>query len=258
MAAASPNPLTSLLVIIEIELTRLFLTQRGLIYLLTFGVIWFLVLRYFIMNFSAQAPLTGGWNTPELAVYWPMALYAFPILSLFSAANQTTSDRERGTLRFLTLRCSRDGVFFGRFLSQVLIQCILVTLTVASTVAAANWRDSSLLTPGLYEGCIIIVNLLVVLLPFTAMMALLSATINSVRQVTLVAVLIWLMASGAIGLLSNYWPVLDSLQAVIPGYQLPALTELYQVNTFSLIHIPVLQALGLLVLGRFTMMRSSL
>ena len=109
-------------IIARYELSRLFMTRGGLLSLLAFGMVWFLILRYPIYSasqfFMADAP--GGviasflnssalnnllaWRVPEMAVFWVIALYLFPIFCVILTADQTASDRARGTLRLLHLR----------------------------------------------------------------------------------------------------------------------------------------------------------
>ena len=120
------------------ELHRLFMTPRGWFALAAFTTIWYFLLRYPIYQASVQLQepeiqqmLSGmlgmvgmynllNWSLPELSVYWAMTVFFMPLAVMFSAADQTCTDRSRGTLRFLTLRSSRDSIFFGRFIGQLL------------------------------------------------------------------------------------------------------------------------------------------
>jgi ABC-type transport system involved in multi-copper enzyme maturation permease subunit len=75
------------------------------------------------------------WSIPEFDVFWQLALIIFPMLSIAMAADQTCSDRARGTLRFMVLRSSRDRVFFGRFTGVMLIQALLISAAAFSNLA---------------------------------------------------------------------------------------------------------------------------
>ncbi len=250
------------------------MTRRGLLSLLAFALVWFLVLRYAIYGaaqfFMADAP--GGlivsffnstvinnlmsWQIPELAVFWVICLYLLPIFCVALTADQTASDRARGTLRLLHLRATRDGVFFGRFLGQMLILFMLILLALMTTLVLVLLRDSSLFIPALRLSFILLVNLLLVLLPYTALMAWVSSMASSARQATLYAVIIWIVCSIVTGWLSSQFPGLWGLDKVLPGAQVSGLLQLSGWNTLSLAYLPIIQTIVLLFLGRLMMQRS--
>ncbi len=260
----------------QFELKRLFTTPKGMLYLLTFGVVWFLVL-YYPIRFASKVVSQGQrsvdvfkifeffgfdsllvWQIPEFGVFWHFALLIFPTLSIFIAADQTCSDRERGTLRILTLRTSRDRLFFGRFAGILLIQLTLILATLFTTLILVAYRDPTLVTTGLNNILSITVNLLITVLPFTAMMAALSAALKSSRQVTVWAILILSFLSGLISILSIKLPILDYLKFLIPGYQLTELGRLAQWDSLQIAYIPIIQTLVLLAIGRWIMHRQAL
>jgi ABC-2 family transporter protein len=187
-----------------------------------------------------------------------IALIIFPMLSITLAADQTCSDRERGTLRFIVLRSSRDSLFFGRFAGVMAIQVILICATAISTLALVLYRDATLFSSALPDLLVIIVNVSLAVLPFTAMMAALSAKVKSARQATLWAILIWTFLAGIISGFAYYLPALDFLKCLIPGYQLSDLAQLSEWQTLQLAYIPLLQSLVLLGLGRWIMARQAL
>lgn len=270
MPTSSSN---SIFLICQFELKRLFTTRKGVLHLLTFAVIWYFILFYPIRYASDWLGLQQGnggffeaigfgslviWHIPEFGVYWSVALIIFPILSVFVTSDQSCSDRERGTLRFLALRISRNGLFFGRFIGAMVIQVALIVATLASTLGLAVFRDSSLWGEALDNSFAIAVNLVLVLLPFTAMMAALSISVRSARQASTWAVLIWTCAAGVVSLLSSYVPTLSALQFLIPGYQMSELAQLSEWQPLQLAYIPVIQAIILLSLGSWIMSRKSL
>ena len=256
------------------ELSRMFMTRRGLLSLTAFALIWFLVLRYAIFGaaqfFMADAP--GGlivsffnstiinnlmsWQIPELAVFWVISLYLFPVFCIMLTADQTASDKARGTLRLIHLRATRDGIFFGRFAGQMLILIMLIGLALMTTVVLVMLRDSSLLIPTLRLSFILFVNLIVVLLPYTALMAWVSAMARSARQATLYAVIIWIIFSLVSGWLASRFPELLMLDKVLPGAQISNLLQVSGWNTLLLAYIPIVQTVVLLFLGRLMMQRS--
>ncbi|MGZ5008669.1 MAG: ABC transporter permease subunit [Methylobacter sp.] len=271
-----PGFFNHLLLIGLFELKRAFATRKGLLSLLAFAVVWYFILLYplrFAAELVAQEkglkPDFGffdfigfgsiqNWAIPEFGVFWHLALIIFPMLSITLAADQTSSDRERGTLRFIVMRSSRDRIFFGRFAGVMVIQALLITATAFSTFALALYRDATLLSPALPDLLVLIVNLMLVVLPFTALMATLSAQVKSARQATVWAILIWTFLAGIINGFAYYLPALAFLKLLIPGYQLAELTRLSGWQTLQLAYIPLLQSLMLLAFGRWVMARQAL
>ena len=92
-----------MLCLAKFELYRLFLTKRGALALVAFATAWFLILRYLVSSaativsskmFQDMAEQIFGmlglselltWKVPELAIYWLVAVYSFPVFALFSA-----------------------------------------------------------------------------------------------------------------------------------------------------------------------------
>ncbi len=265
-----------LLLITQFELKRGFATRKGLLSLVTFAVVWYFILLYplrfaaellmqekGLMQYSSFFDFIGlgsiqQWSIPEFGVFWHFALIIFPMLSITLAADQTCSDRERGTLRFIVLRSSRDGVFFGRFAGVMVIQALLISATALSTLALVLYRDTSIFSTALPDLLAIIVNLILAVLPFTAMMAALSAQVKSARQATVWAILIWTFMTGIISGFAYYLPALTFFKLLVPGYQLSDLAQLSGWQTLQLAYVPLLQSLVLLTLGRWIMARQAL
>ena len=271
-----PNFFHSVLLICQFELKRLFSTKKGWLYLITFAVVWYFILIYPI-RFAAEVLSRSqngaqganffdfigfgsllNWQIPKFGVFWRFALVMFPALSVMIAADQSCSDRERGTLRFIVLRSSRDSIFFGRFSGAMVIQALLILAALLTTLALVVYRDGNLLSLALNSALAIAVSLSLALLPFTAMMAALSATVKSARQATVWAILIWSFLAGIISGLSNYLPGLDIMKILIPGYQMAELSQLSEWKTLQLAYIPLLQTAVLLIIGRWIMSRQAL
>jgi len=273
--APSNSFFRSLWIIAQFELVRLFATRRGLLTLFTFAIVWYFMLTGPVMtaaefiqqNASGSMPSmllnsVGlgqllAWPIAEFSAYWQLSLYLFPIFSVLFSADQTASDRDRGSLRFLTMRCSRDSIFLGRFVGQMIIQTILVILTLITTFIVSIYSNPAALISSLQCLLLISANLFFVLLPFTAMMALLSAAVRSPRQAMILAVLLWTLVSATLTSISQHWPMFEFLTYLIPGVHLDDLTELQPSETLSLAYIPVLQTLALLIIGRFVMARGA-
>ena len=271
-----PGFFNQFLLFIQFELKRAFATKKGLLSMLTFAVVWYFILVFplrfaaelvlqekgFLQGFSFFDLIGFGsiqqWPIPECGVYWHVALLIFPMLSIMLAADQTCSDRERGTLRFILLRCSRDSLFFGRFAGVMVIQALLIVASALSTLALIVYRDATLFSSALPVLLTITFNLILAVLPFTAMMAVLSAQVKSARQATVWAILIWTFLAGIISIFAYYLPALGFFKFLVPGYQLSDLAQLSGWQTLQLAYVPLLQSLVLLTFGRWIMARQAL
>ncbi len=258
------------------ELQRLLMTPRGWFGLAAFSTIWYLLLRYPIYQASVQlqdpqiqqmlSSMLGmvgmynlmNWPLPELSVYWALTVLLMPLAVLFSAADQTCSDRSRGTLRFLTLRSSRDSIFFGRFIGQMLVQALLLGLSLLATLALAAWRVGELPIAAVNAALVIWLNLLIVLMPFTALMALCSALVKSSRLAISLAIVSMGGVAGLLGYLVWHFPDLRSVLGYLPGAQLPMLLGAQGWDTLKHSVLPLLQTLVLLTAGRFVMQEKAI
>ena len=271
-----PGLFSHLLLISQFELKRSFATRNGLLSIVTFAVVWCVILLY-PLRFSAELLVQEQglmpdfsfvdviglgslqqWPIPEFGLFWRFALLIFPLLSITLAADQTCSDRERGTLGFIVVRSSRDRVFFGRFAGVMVIQALLISATALSTLALVLHRDAALLSSAVPDLLGVTVNLVLAVLPFTAMMAALSATVKSARQATVWAILIWTFLAAIIGGFAYYLPTLAFLKVLVPGYQLSNLAQLSGWQTLQPAYVPLSQSLLLLAVGRWIMARQTL
>lgn len=267
--------LKHLYLIIQFELKRLFASRKGLLSLITLVAVWGLILFYpirlaanFVMqtgqdqsnaftNFLGLGSLIK-WPMIEFQVYWQIAIILLPLLSIAIAADQTSSDRKRGTLRFLTLRTTRDNIFFGRFLSVTVIQLFIILFTLVTTLALVLYRDASLMTLAFTTAATILINLVIILLPYNALMALLSAKLNSARQAIMWAILIMIVLSAIITKLSTYAPILEMLQLFILGFYNADIAKVSGLISLQLATLPLIQTVVFLAIGRWIMMRTSL
>jgi hypothetical protein len=248
------------------ELQRLLLQRRGLLALLTFALLWLLFLAYPIksaaelMTDPSMRDLAAAidnkilaqlfsWPVAELAVYWAISLYLFPMFCIMLAAGQFAADKQRGTLRFLTLHCGREALFFGRFLGMMLIQLLLLILTVAATIALAMIREPSLSGVAITDAFWITLNLLIVLLPYTALMSVLSLVATSNRQATIYAVLFFTVSAILLPLLDYALPLLGFLNYLVPGMQTDGLLAISPKAALSSTPLPIIQSIAYLALG---------
>ena len=266
----------NLLVIARFELLKLFYTRRGWFSLIAFALVWLVLLRYLIYNATiylldenAFLLISGfignsgvqhllNWPVAEFAVFWGLAVYLFPFFCIVLTADQTASDRSRGTLRLINLRATRDEIFFGRFIGQMLVQAVLVVAIVSTVILLAAARDQNLLLDCLSLSLLVSVNLLIVLLPYTALMALVSTISKSARQATIYAVILWLVFVILINWLGPMFPQISFIEWILPGSQVSELLQRQSWDTLSLAHIPLIQSLILLATGRYLLQRGDL
>lgn len=258
------------------EVSRRFTHRQGLVALSAFLLIWAVILFYpvkeaahFLIEpeFRQLAQAVFGtqaldqlfqWQVAEMAIFWCAALYLFPMFSIFISADQFSSDKQRGTFRFLALRVSRDGLFFGRYLGQILIQLSLVALTLVATIILVLMRDPTLLLPAIGSSFYILLNIFIVLLPYTAVMALFSLYAKSARQATILAVILWIIISLIITLINSEFPSLDFLQWILPGSQIVSMLNTQGPAALMFAPIPLVQTALILFIGRIYMQKSAL
>lgn len=265
-----------LIVIAMDEVLRLFSTRRGLLSLTGFCLIWLFVLIYGVMpaaRFFSGASESGlaelllpefglsgwqHWPAPELSVYWMVSLYLLPFLSIMTAADQTASDRARGTLRYLVLRCSRLEIFFGRYIGQLLILLLVVLVTLISVLVVVAMNSTDKLPGAVASIPVIVVNLMLVLAPYIALMALVSVLASTARQATMYAVIIWLAVSFLVSYLQSVLPQVSLLDWALPGSQIGQLRTLTDWQTLTLAPIPIVHTVVLLLVGSVIMRKRDL
>ncbi len=261
--------------IINFELMRLFYTKRGLLALLAFATIWFIILYYFVGSASAivtsptfenmASQLFGAlglsalleWPVAEYAIYWLVAVYFFPSFALLVCSEQFCSDKQRGTLRFITLRSTRAELLLGRYLGQLLIMAILIMITSLATTVLASTRDIALLSASVQIGAKLTLTLLIVVMPFIALMSLLNTLVNSARLAIVYATLIFALGPLAIGIINAQFGHSLYLNFLIPGEQISSILSQKSL-VISQYLLPFIQTSLLLLLSHFMLKRASL
>ncbi|HCM05112.1 MAG TPA: hypothetical protein DIC30_03780 [Oceanospirillales bacterium] len=258
------------------ELLGSFASKGGLFVSGVFILIWSWLLFYPI-QFAAEAignsegssfvlvilrwlglEALNSWALSEFAVYWAVALYLFPVFSLLMSSDQMISERKRGGLRFLTLRCSRGSIFFGRFIGHILIQACLLIVTLGITYLLLLANNSALWLEGMLVLPLLFLNLILVISPFVALMSLLSVAMNSVRIAILIAIIILVLARVMINSIASEFYVLSLFNYLVPGIQIKEMAQLSIDSTVSLLWIPVLQSICFLGLGYGLFKRQSI
>ncbi|BED88743.1 ABC transporter [Pseudoalteromonas sp. MM1] len=275
MATLSLVSMGRLTQIAGFELVRMFLTKRGLIAMAAFALVWLLILRYPIgqavsiisaPNFEQMARDISGsiglsklldWPEAEFAMYWLVALYSFPLFAIFISSDQTVGDRERGTLRFLSLRSTRFEILFGRFLGQLAVLACLVAITLIATLAVLGFRDPSLLVSGFFRALSIFLILVVVLSPFVALMSLINTFARSSRLAIVLAILYFAGGGIVVGILAWQIPALNALDYIFPGVNSELLAG-QNLPLLSALGVPLIQSAVFIAIAHRIFTRSSL
>lgn len=271
-----PSSLRQIWLIASYEVSKRFTNSKGIAGLIAFSLLWTIILLYPVQSASVFMLDPGfkefiqstydsntvnqlfSWKVAEFAIFWSVALYVFPMFSIFITADQFSSDKQRGSFRFLTLRASRDSVFFGRFLGQMLIQGCLLLLTIVATIMLVLTRDPGLIMAALVSGLLVFINVFMVLLPYTAAMAVLSWYASSARKASVLAIILWMVSGILIGIINNQLPAMSFISWVLPGSQLSLMMNSQGLGALMYAPIPLLQTMAVLMVGRFYMLRSAL
>ncbi|MCO7187270.1 MULTISPECIES: ABC transporter permease subunit [unclassified Pseudoalteromonas] len=267
--------LKRIMLLSQFELTRLFATKRGWLALAAFIMVWLMILRYPIYHsvsvlnspeFSDIAVQIAGsvglyslarWPEAELSVYWIIALFSFPVFTLFVSADQTVEDSKRGTLRFLTLRATRSEIMLGRFAGQALILLALILASALATWVLMLTRDTALAFSGLGKLTSIIAFLVLTTLPFIALMSLLNLLASSARLSIIYASLLFTVGNLLIGYLVSHIELADWLYYLLPGVHISSIAPWYNIDWHAIV-IPLLQSLALLSAAYWLMKRKDL
>lgn len=258
------------------EVGRLTGSLSGLLTLLAFALLWGLVLFYAILpaagwlanpdvgNLAGLLLERAGleeidsFGSPELALYWLIAPWLLPLFAITLAADQIASDKAGGTLRFLVLRTSRGSVLLGRFLGQCVVMLIIVVTTLGSVYigialnSPERWQSAAML------WLPVVINEFLVLLPYVALMSLMSVLARSARQATLYTIIAWIAVSLASGWAQARFGPVPLLDWVLPGSQVSTLVRLPAWDALALTPVPVLHCIVLLCMSGYAMRKIDL
>ncbi|WP_213997666.1 ABC transporter permease subunit [Arsukibacterium sp.] len=260
----------------QVELSRLWLTRRGLMTLAATAVVWFFLLRYAIApateilqepNFQKSLTAAFGmlglhqllnWPAPELTLYWMLSLVLLPFLSLVFTANQLSSDAARGTLRFISLRSSRTAIVLGRFCGQLVVQLCLILLSLTATLLISAVRQGGISWQAIEAALLISCHLLIVLMPFTALMTVFSAWARSSRLALSLAIVSLGVVFGLLSWLIYHQPNAAFLLEYMPGAQIWQLIPAQGWQSLQLAALPLAQTAVFLLIAQQILSRRAL
>lgn len=257
------------------ELQRLLINRRAWASATAFVLFWLGCLFYFILRGAALLEdeasrpmlqsLLGAlgmsswydWSSVEVALYSLFVLLILPMLLVFWCADQTASDRQRGSLRFISLRSSRNSIFYGRFLGHCMIALVLLGFTALTFLLGVILADGlSLAVIG--STLIVLLNGVLAALPIVALMAFLSARANSPRQAILQSFLLYIGLLILFSIITHYLPALELIHYLRPSYYAFEMVKFAEWQSLQLAYVPLLQTALFLGLGQWTINRSAL
>ena len=257
------------------ELARLFASKRGVIVLASFSLIWFLIFYYIIGSaahfistetFKAIAEQVFGklnlsqllsWQLPELTMFWIVSAYLFPFFALMFSCDQTCSDRERGTFRFILLRSTRAELLLGRFLGQLLIMSILIAITLIASLIYAAVNEQSISMDSVNLSFVIFLKLMAISLPFIASMSLINVFVSSAKMSLVVYSLLYIGLAIVVNLISQFVFDVSFLFYLIPGEHIEEVIG-FQSGFFTHFGIPIMQSIVFMLFAYWRFKRAAL
>lgn len=260
----------------QIEWQRLLFTRRGWLTMLSCALLWFVLLRYLVVPVSVwmQEPATvlGAewlaawvdvrhllhWPAAELSIFWVLALLLVPPSAVLFTAGQICRDRSRGTLRFYSLRSHRVSILLGRFLGQLALLGTLVLFALLATLTLIGWQQGGISSAVFSAACYSWLLVMVTLLPFVALMSLMSVLTASSRGAASLAIAFLALLPLLVGTLAPYWSESGYLLALLPGAHIQSLISTRPWQPGAVVWLPLLQCLAYLSLSAWYFQRRSL
>ncbi|MFY8272542.1 ABC transporter permease [Pseudoalteromonas sp. SSDWG2] len=261
--------------LMKFELARHFLTKKAWLALLAFALVWLMIYRYgvyeavsilanpdfeqFVMvvfgNLGIQSMLR--WPDAEMTVYVLIASVTFPPFIIYLCSDQFVSDRERGTLRFISLRATRLEIVLGRFLGHCLSTAALIAISLCGAIILVALRDMTALDDALNHAVQFELLLLVNLMPFIALMSLLNTVARSARMALIYTILLYTIGMLIVTLLQVKLGLPVFFDYLFPGEPMDQIVTL-RPDMVSAVIWPLIQSALFLALGFWKFQRGSI
>ena len=181
------------------------LRRKGLMYILPYFLFWYLVLKQFYEGAAYTIQTNGvlmltsiGFDMetlnhlfielpPSMSAFFIGAIYTTPFFILLAANDLFASDLGSGYFRFLITRCHRLEIFLARCLAVVLIILICTIISGVAAALIATFIEGYAVKVTIPYLLRIIGMLMFYSMPFIAIMAIVSAALNSPIGVILLA-----------------------------------------------------------------------
>ncbi|MFC3032862.1 ABC transporter permease subunit [Pseudoalteromonas fenneropenaei] len=250
------------------ECARFFNSRRGITALITYSIVWAFFSYKFVANaievlsneqlkefveiafgfVGMQKVLTL--SVAEFSIFWPITIVTMPVLAIFVSSDQLCSDIARGTIRFLTLRASRNEIMLGRFVGQLCVLSVFIGVTLITVIAITLLRDISLWFEALKLAGYLFLQLMIFLLPFVAIMTLFNSYLKSSKQATIHFFLFYILVSVASGVLVYYFgQPFAYIEYLLPDVNIKSAAAL-EVR-WMIYAVPVVQSLFYLTVASF-------
>lgn len=229
------SPVRSVLLLTGYELRQRVLSRRGLIFLVPFGLFWYWALGL-LADGGAQwlarpeAGLFASWllnpemaagllrdQPPSLSAFYYLCLATMPFFMILAAANQTSSDRASRYFRLLLPRALRGEIYLSRLIAVGLLAGAAIAIAWAFSVGIALSRDGRATTEVLDSALRLLPVLLLYGSSFIALMAVVSALVDSAAISALLGLTGYLLLSYLFGRLAAQWPTTGFLGFLLPG-----------------------------------------
>ncbi len=185
-------------VLTQHALSRSFASANGVLFLVLYGLVWFMVFRGMASeHINELGNPQGNWlvslitsselaqvlfiqNPPSLGFFFIIALFLTPGFVMWGAGDQTASDINNRYLRFLIPRCGRFEIYVGRFLGAMIFTLIVQGVITGIAILIALTVDNSPSSEIISYGMLIMMVMLMYTVPFVALMSAMAAITGSV------------------------------------------------------------------------------
>ena len=219
-------------VIARYELGQSLLSTRGILFLVTYGIVWFWLLWKLTSGWASnladqQGQVVASWlldptlarvlfldHPPTLGLFFLILMSLIPVFTMWGAGDQTATDIGTRHLRFLIHLCGRSEIYLGRFLGALILMLVLHVIVVAAgmCVSVLAYSADGVLPWGMQ---VMLVSILYTI-PYVALMSLFGAVMGSAAGAILSAIAAYASFLMAAGFLSLKWPA-----AAYIGYLFP-------------------------------------
>jgi ABC-type transport system involved in multi-copper enzyme maturation permease subunit len=209
-------------------------SSRGVLFLVFYGVFWAWVFTR-LAGGGAQAlagPEAGmiaglifgedvarlfREQSPTMAAFFVIALWATPLFATMVGCDQTASDLASKHLRFLIPRTGRGSIYLARYVgAAVLLAAAQVVATVLAAIVASLGE-----TGAAGDGVMFVVRIAAVLVvysaAFVALFAPLTAAIPAPAVVALTGLGTYAVLVILAGTVKSRWPWMENVMFLTPG-----------------------------------------
>lgn len=180
--------------------------RKGLMYILPFSLFWYLVLK------SAYEGAANNWYQtngvlilasigfdmetlnrlfielpPSMSALFVGAIYTTPFFIMLAANDLFATDLGSGYFRLLISRCHRIEIFLARYLSGFLLTAFCTVITAVAATLIATFIEDYPVTTTMGYFLKVISLLILYSMPFIAVMAIISSSLNSAITAILLA-----------------------------------------------------------------------